>query len=461
MNAASWVRAHPLTTIFVTALAARLAYLAWQVSVLGTAGVMSEDSITYLERAAILLQHGVMLRPDAGGGLVPATDMMPLYLWFLAAHHLLFTDPAIAAAVSQSVVDALTCLLIARLGAHFDRLLPGAGLWAGLLAAVNPTQIVVAGLILNETLFLHFCCASLVAALAWIARPDWRRAVVLGVTLALALHTRAMILPWVLGLPILLIAGLLICRALRARHFAPLALVVLIALAVQAPVAWRNYVQFDRFSLTSQGGAYVGLWLAPLVREAADGTPHAAGAAAINRQMAAIGPPTDNPFVRADRLVELGLAAMADAGPMAVVKAFGIGAAINLMAPAATMVPWVRSLPRTGFYDMPGETKLAKIAAFLFANDNSRYGWILLLGTVGVLVARGFQIRGLALALTGDRAGQVAVGILVCWVAFIILINGPIASPKYRQPAEAALIVFLALGLGARRNLSPPADSTP
>lgn len=440
----SWCCRHPLVLIFLGALGLRLGNLCVQVVAMGTTGVLSEDSFMYLERSALLLAHGEMVREDAVGNILPATDMMPLYLWFLVIHHVLFADPAFSAAITQCLIDAGTCVLIARIGRAFS---PGAGVWSGVIAAANPTMIVLSGLVLMETVFLHFCVLGILVGFLWLNHPTWRLALILGVALALGIQTRTMLLPWTVALPVLMLIGQAFLHRLRLIHFAQMIVVILIALVVQAPIAARNYTFFDHFSLSSQGGAYLGLWLAPLVREAADGTSHAAGAAEVNREFATRDIDHSNPFERSEALVEIGLATIKDAGPVAVVKAFGMGAAVNLMSPAGTVSPWVRALPRTGFYDTPGDTKWQKISTFLFHNENSTYGWILLLGIVGVLGTRLAQLVGLIRGVRSHRANQIRIGILVSWVAFIILINGPIASPKYRQPAEAALCVMLALAV--------------
>jgi hypothetical protein len=72
-----------------------------------------------------------------------------------------------------------------------------------------------------------------------------------------------------------------------------------------------------------------------------------------------------------------------------------------------------------------------------------------------LIVVRLLQLAGLAALI---RTGQNYLGLLVLagWCAFILLVNGPIASPKYRLPMEPALAVLTGAGWRARTLFSRP-----
>ena len=96
------------------------------------------------------------------------------------------------------------------------------------------------------------------------------------------------------------------------------------------------------------------------------------------------------------------------------------------------------TLPRTGFYDMAGDSKVAKLSAFLFDNDNPTYAWVLLLSFLALLGVRTAQLGGLGAGLIGQtsRETRLILALLLLWTLFILLVNGPIASAKYRLPIE-------------------------
>ena len=102
-------------------------------------------------------------------------------------------------------------------------------------------------------------------------------------------------------------------------------------------------------------------------------------------------------------------------------------------------------LPRTGFYDTPGANMIEKMFNFMFHSDNSLYAWILLGGIAGMMVVRLMQLAGFVALI---RAGQGYAGLLVLagWCAFILLVNGPVASPKYRLPMEPVLAMLTRAG---------------
>lgn len=425
-----------LLMVFAAALALRLAYVLGLYFGFGPDALLSSDSYRYTQLAKTFVESGQF----------DETKTMPLYVLYVAAHFAIAgsSDPLFPA-LTQSSLDAASCVIIALIA---RRVRPNLVLPAGLFAAACPTLIVLSGIIYTDGLFLLLASAGLLATLRWLHAPDWRATLMLGGVLALALATRVMILPWIFALPILMLVGAALCRRFAWRAVAQGLLVVAIALAVQAPILVRNITDHDSWKLTSQGGAHALLWLAPLVREGIDGTPHEAGAAELSKQFDATqAARSDNSFVRSSAMTAMARDELARLGLGAIARAWGIGAAINLGAPAIILSPPVSSLPRTGFYDTPGASKLVKVWNFLFRNDNPAYAWILIVSVVGVGVVRLIQLYGFARLLATDRQTRVALLALTGWVLYILLINGPIATAKYRLPIEPAMAVFFAYGI--------------
>lgn len=86
-----------------------------------------------------------------------------------------------------------------------------------------------------------------------------------------------------------------------------------------------------------------------------------------------------------------------------------------------------------------------KIANFLFRSDNALFAWSVLAGLVGVAAIRLVQLRG-TIALLARRELLPGMLLLLSWVAFILLVSGPVASPKYRLPIEPVLAILAAAG---------------
>jgi hypothetical protein len=223
----------------------------------------------------------------------------------------------------------------------------------------------------------------------------------------------------------------------------------------QAPILARNISTFGTAELTSQAGSHLMGWVVPLVREAKDGTPQAEGARALDAAYRAEygDDPPDNPFVASGQRAAYAQQAWRDLGFGATAKAWITGAAINLFSPGPILATPVSKLPRTGFFDTPGETKLEKMRNFLFDNDNAAYAWVLLLGAIGVVLARAAQAAGLVIGFAkggpSARERRATLLFLLVWVGYILAVNGPIASPKYRLPIESVTSLLFAIALVA------------
>jgi 4-amino-4-deoxy-L-arabinose transferase-like glycosyltransferase len=422
-----------IVAIFTLALALRLALVLWLHSVWGSEALLIEDSGKYRGAAEAGLRHA---------------DVMPAYIAFLRAFAALFDPSPLWSVLGQAVIDSVTCIIIAGIAAT---VLPRLAVTAGVMAALNPTQIVMASMVLTESLFLFFCALSLWAALAWLRRPGWVLAIAIGLALGLGILTRVMLLPWALVLPLLLVPACLILRRPVMRSLPQTLAGAIAGACLVLPIAYDNESRFGGFGLSSQGGAHALLWLVPLVMETVDGTPHAEGAAQMQARFAETIASDGDPFSRSRAMTAAASEALGELGPVPLAKAWAYGAAINLFSPAIILAGPVRTLPRTGFFATEGDSKLDKIVTFLFHNDNATYAWLLLIGAAGTFALRLGQARGLwRLLRSGDRMALASTLLLLAWIGFVLTINGPIASAKYRSPAEAAFVVLLAAGLPRR-----------
>lgn len=424
----------PLFRLFVCALAIRAVAAAVLYALDGEAGFLINDSQEYLGLAT---QGGAQ------------NQFMPAYLIFLRAHFALFGPSVIWPILSQLIIDSGTCLAVARLASELD---PRFCLPAGWFAAINPVQIVMATLILTETLFVFACALALWATVRWLRAPNWTNAGLIGAATGFGLAVRAMLVPWTIALPLVLLITVVAARRFRVQAVGHVLLAAGLALAIQTPILLSNHDRYGGWGLTTQGGAYAMGWLAPLVMEARDGTPHGEGARQMKERFAEDLDPAKftNPFDRSRAMTQAAMTVLGELGPGPIAKAWTYGAAINLLSPAVILATPVREMPRTGFYGTQGDGKLDKIIAFLFRNDNPTYAWVLLIATFGTLAFRALQLRGawrwLGAGLTGNRL-MLASGLLcLAWIGYVLAINGPVASAKYRAPIEPAMAVLFAIG---------------
>jgi 4-amino-4-deoxy-L-arabinose transferase-like glycosyltransferase len=434
-----------LWKIFLLAVAVRWSYAVLMIALMGDAGLQSVDSQTYLAYAH---DFAAQIASGSLGGmqwLGPIGDSMPIANWLLGLCGLVFgTSAGLGYVLLQGLVDAGTCLLIYRIAKTIDNSYAAP---AGLAAALNPTQIVLSGLILTDTPFLFFTALFLLGAVRYLRTPTWRHALLIGLALGAATMTRALSAPFAPVLLLFLLFAKLAGRSFSRHVIAQLGTAAAIYAVCIAPVLWRNVTQFGTWSLTPQSGIHLALWVVPLVKEATDGTPWQRSYNDMQRRVDDRYPmPTANPFEQSRRYREIALEELATLDIRAMAKAWLVGAAINLGSPAIILSPPILSLPRTGFYATPGVSPLDKIRNFLFHSENATYTWILLVGIAGVILVRFVQFIGLVVLVR--HGGYLPVLCLFgLWIAYVLVINGPVATPKYRLPIEPPLMIFTGAGL--------------
>jgi hypothetical protein len=430
--------AHPLVTVFVLALAVRLINLA----------LLADNDAFFAETDTIVYWTiGAMLRKPDGfwQTLLAVTDRMPLYPLLVGAMRSAFGDAPRLVALVQAVIDAGTCAFIAALGALVS---PRVGLIAGIIASLSVTLIVFSTQLLTETLFLFFFASLLLAGAHFLRSPSLGLALLAGVAGGLALATRpAVAVLLAAAVPVVFVTAMVKWR----RFAAALAAAVLFAVGAAtpiAPVVLRNVIHYGSFSLTSQTGDHLAFWIVPLVTQRADGTPYQATVdrmeALYQQRLTERGLGADgNPFRRAAVKTEIAREQMAKVPLAAHAKAWLEGMVVTLGAPALLADPRVRALPKPSFYNTPGASLWEKARAYVF-DDPGRYQLLLVAGLLATLPFLALAAVGLVmLARTQPWAAVFAGGVL----AYFLLLNGPVATARYRVPMEPVLIVLAAIPL--------------
>ena len=189
------------------------------------------DAAQYYAYALNLNLHGVFSKdaPDAAT-IIPDNYRDPGYPLFLSVWMKAFgwADAWYAAVLLvQAVLGALTVALAAQLGRYW--LAADWAIGAGLLMAVWPHSITIAGYLLSETLFGFLCALGMLLCAHACRSENSGRALASGLVLGAAALTNAVLLPF--GV---LLAGFLAWRKLAPRK-------ICMALAVGAlllPGAW-------------------------------------------------------------------------------------------------------------------------------------------------------------------------------------------------------------------------------
>lgn len=388
-------------------------------------------------------------------GLPERMPLYPAYLWLVS--RLTGSTDELWPILGQCFLDAGTCVAVALIARHFH---PRAFLPAGLAAAFNPVQIVYAGYVLTDTLFLFFATLALWRLVIWSRRfrpaEAWRA----GAFMALALLVRVHIWPFAILLPAYaLFAGFLLGRlAASARGAAILAFAVALPLAGTATL---NRATSGHFVLTTQGGEHVLYWIVPLLRDAQFGSGYVAERERLY-DIYTERHPGSVPIASYDASrAQMAIArdALADVDLATYVRAWSAGMAINLFAPAITQVPAVLRLPRASWYATEGENLFARFVNYFTAAEGGKFAGFLAGGLAIEAVLRVLAFAGLMILLVRRRL-PFALLLLAAWAIFTLLIAGPVVAPKYRMPAEPGFCVLIGVAI-ARALTSASARASP
>jgi 4-amino-4-deoxy-L-arabinose transferase-like glycosyltransferase len=432
--------------IFVAALALRWAYALAMYALLGDDGLEGVDSTTYAAQA----QH---FADAIRGGLIHGSHWlgeasytaMPLYQWFTAVSYLMFGGhAAIGNILLQDILDSGTCVFVYSIARSLDERL---GLPSAIAAIFNPTQIVLSGLIYTDTCFTFLVALAFYAAVRWSQNSTWTNGALLGFALGGATFIRVSIAPWAFCAIGLLLASS-IWQGKPLRRFTGLTITTMLVCLSLAVIVLRNHAQYGTFALTSQGGDHLAIFIVPLAKEMQDRTPFTVTAEQmVERANQRFGPPSTDPFEQSRRYQQIGWEALRnDIRLSALAKSWASGIFINLASPAHLLSPPVSRLPRTGFYGTPGGSFVEKVFNYAFRSGNATYGWLLALGIIGLAAIRSVQAIGLW-ALVIERRHWSKLVFAASWIAFLLLLNGPIASPKYRLPLEPLFNILTGAGI--------------
>ena len=402
---------------------------------------MIEDSNLYLELAETISLH--QLANANFNVLFPSTEDMPLYPFFIAWVFSVFGKSEIILVLLQIIIDSLTCVFVALLAKELSQRI---SFFAGIFAALNPTQIVVSSIILTDSIFLFFITISFYALIKCTKKISWSYLALLAVAVGLGIMTRAVLMPWA----IFVAAYIVFLTTKYQRHFRNYFMIViatLLCLLILSPQLERNYSHYGTFQLIDKTGNHYLNWVVPMIRQVNEGITHSK-AAMENHALLAQDPnyvSSKNPFEKSNIQMMYAIEKMKQMGPLAVAQSWILGGSMNLLSPAISLSPPFKNLEHKGLYEIEGKNRYEKIWNFLFNNERSGYSQALLFFLVLTLLTRLLQVYGLGLLLI--RRGFLAhVAILFSiWISYILLVNGPIGSPKYRLPLEPMLLIFLSV----------------
>ncbi|MBZ0149604.1 MAG: glycosyltransferase family 39 protein, partial [Pseudorhodoplanes sp.] len=322
-----------LPALFVAALAIRFTYSGLLYYFGGESPLLGVDSADYIMIGRGMAERALTGNLDSWDLFGPRPVMMPLFTWLLVICAWISTShAAFLYVLLQGVLDAGTCIIVYRITALID---PRASTAASIAAIINPTQIVMAGLVYPDTPFVFFVALILWGVLSWLREPRWVWALFVGLAFVLAAWIRVLIVPFAVATMVFLLAVMLLRGTLRRTQILQLSVALALFFLSLTPILLRNGFAYGSYSLTSQGGLHLARWVVPLVWEVRDGTLWMRGYEEMERRAGLLPQPAhENPFEQSRRYTQVAMEELSRIGTFPIIKAWIFGAAINLGTPA-------------------------------------------------------------------------------------------------------------------------------
>lgn len=425
-----------LVQVTIVAASVRMLYVLVCGLLGGPDAFLAEDSIQYLRQGAIALGSDAPFGFGETGAAVYDPQILPLiplllYLLGVASEAEIWRFIAL-----QVALDTGTCLIVAVAATS----VPGVSArCAGLLAALNPTQVVMVGLALTDTVTLFFLAIALLGAVRLVSdsRP---RLVLISSTVVFGIvgagYARYATVPMSLILCAVTFCILVSLGRGGVRRIVTLVVVALVSWAALQPIPLRNQATFGHHEFSDQYGVHMLYWVVPYARDLGAGIPRDITLNEAQRRyeesVLLHGEPRDS-FEKTKLMNDVGVTMFWESGITTLGLAWGIGASLNILSPAVAAAPWARELKTGSFTNTSGEHGFDKVLNFISDTGNSTYAFLMGIGALGGLVWAGLGLAGAGrIVLMNARVGI----FLLIWMAVVLAIAGPIISPKYRLPLE-------------------------
>ena len=224
--------------------------------------------------------------------------------------------------------------------------------------------------------------------------------------------------------------------------------VFVISVVCVVPLLIINSTKYDSFALTSQNGTHLQNWVASEVVMLRDGIAREEAVKLLqtktNATILKLSPSQqNNPFVSSEKQIDTALHEIVATPTLIILKSWFQGAVVNLASPALMIDKRIRQLQHLSF---AGDTRgdLIERTSQLISGSSSIYVMALIASGAGAIIISLSQFAGFFVQF---RVNLMLAVLSALTVAYFLIINGPVGSPKYRLPIEPILIIWLGCAL--------------
>jgi hypothetical protein len=422
--------------VLLLALAVRLGYVFLFFS---PEHLEAEDQLLYISVAEAVAQ---------GNWSALTSERTPGYPLFLGAIFFLFGKEYWPLLIIQALVDTLTCVVTGLLA---TRVFGRGGVIAGVLSAFNLNMIVLSSMALTESLFLFLFSSSLLMATRYISErksADFLMSIGLVAAATMVRSASYYLIPlFVLGL---LLFGLF--SGTRLRHSASMAVGALVIIGlILFPQHWRNWDSYKATGFVSQGGTHLLGWVVPGVYQYSgkgsydEGQRLAKTRLEAELEVSGISSLPTNPFEASRLKSQTALLLFQEFGLQSMLKAWLVGAAVNMAVPSAAFAPVVRAIDHPSFYATPGSGVLEKMWNYVTDASGALYLSILAVGAISSIIFCLAFMVGWWLSWVGRQpVSRPVMFLMTAMIVYFLAVTGPIIGSKYRLPVEPIMTIFVA-----------------
>ena len=365
---------------------------------------------------------------------MPGAFLFYGFLQWLTANNLFFV------LILQALLDSFTCVIIFLCAGLLNKKYE---LFTGMFAIFSPLMIIISSQILSDTLFLFLFTFSLFFLLKYWRSSNSKKYIYLaGLFLGLSTFIRAATFPLIfISLPIIF---LIIKKSGNnyIKCFSTLSIFLLIALAPISNRIVENMIEYDTYSLTSQGGSHMAYWMVPGVLSVSKDMDRNSAVNLVNMEINKLGGVTGQPFKDSKKRVNASINILKQENIYNITYAWFRSSVINIISSPILIDYRVRSLSHPSFAK---EGNITKWTETLFSNkDYFSYLIVLLLSFICSL----FCIYSILMGFYVLTKSNLFISFLsISIIMYFSLITGPTVSPKYCLPYLPILLYLQGLSI--------------
>ncbi|MDA9708147.1 hypothetical protein N9V56_01715 [Alphaproteobacteria bacterium] len=337
--------------------------------------------------------------------------------------------------VFQSIIDALTCLIIYKTG---SLILPKQKIYIYLSALFSPLMIILSSQVLSETIFLFFFSIFLYFSTTILLEKKflYLKTLMAGLFLGLSTSIRSITYPLLL---LSIFPLIIIFLKLGVNKFKILISCLIFLFFALLPISsrlYQNIYLYNSYAITSQGGTHLAYWVAPSILTHTNNISRTEAIKLVDQVAKKYHIPNDY-FEKDKVLRKVGLEVLSQVNKYHIAIHWVKASIINLLAPSILLDKTLRALPHPSYYETGNILLWMKI---IFSN--SEYYSYLLLISIASITSIFTLISLLVGSLYMYQNNKTIFYLIMLYMAYFLVITGPVLSPKYIFPILPCIFLY-------------------